>query len=178
MNKHLKYLDEFNQLFTLKSMSMDKTRFPVKYLFIVTLIILGITYSVMMLGVYLSSIHQGLSCLTWPLCPNGFDLPPPEYFYEHTHRTLVFVLMISLFSFTGYSFIKLSNKSLRIKLSLASGLLITQILIGWVMIVTKLQPIVVASHLATGIAFFGILIVTLISLYHQMKKSNKKTNMC
>ena len=62
--------------------------------------------------------------------------------------------MISLFSFTGYSFIKLSNKSLRIKLSLASGLLITQILIGWIMIVTKLQPIVVASHLATGIAFF------------------------
>jgi cytochrome c oxidase assembly protein subunit 15 len=38
------------------------------------------------------------------------------------------------------------------------------------MIVTKLQPIIVASHLATGIAFFGILIVTLISLHHEMKK--------
>jgi heme A synthase len=150
---------------------MDKTRFPAKSLFIVTLIIIGITYSVMMLGVYLSSIHQGLSCLTWPLCPNGFEIPPPKYFYEHTHRTLVFVLTMALFSFTGYSFFRLRNKSLRIKLSLASGLLITQIVIGWVMIVTKLQPLVVATHLATGIAFFGILIVTLISLYHHMKKS-------
>jgi heme A synthase len=77
--------------------------------------------------------------------------------------------MVSLFSFTAYSFIRLSNKNLKIKLGLASGLLIAQVILGWVMIVTKLQPIIVASHLATGIAFFGILIVTLISLYHEMK---------
>lgn len=133
---------------------------------------MGITYSVMMLGVYLSSIHQGLSCLTWPLCPNGFDFPPPDYFYEHIHRTLVFVLMIALFSFTAYSFIKLSSRSLRIKLALASGLLIGQVILGWVMIVTKLHPVIVATHLATGIAFFGILVVTLISLHHVMKEGN------
>lgn len=150
-------------------MGIGHTRFPAKKLFIVTLIIIGITYSVMMLGVYLSSIHQGLSCSTWPLCPNGFDLPPPKYFFEHIHRTLVFVLMISLFSFTAYSFIRFSNRNLKIKLGLASGLLIAQVILGWVMIVTKLQPVVVASHLATGIAFFGILVVTLISLHHEMK---------
>ena len=153
-------------------MGIGKTRFPAKKLFIVTLLIIGITYSVMMLGVYLSSIHQGLSCLTWPLCPNGFDFPPPKFFYEHLHRTLVFVLMISLFSFTTYSFIKLDNNKFKIKLGLASGLLVTQVILGWIMIVTKLQPIVVASHLATGVAFFGILIVTLISLHHEIKSSS------
>jgi len=171
VNKHLKHLIENIHLFNLKSIGIGKTRFPAKNLFIVTLIIIGITYSVMMLGVYLSSIHQGLSCLTWPLCPNGFDLPPPKYFYEHIHRTLVLVLVISLFSFTAYSFIKLNDKKFKIKLALASGLLIAQVTLGWVMIVTKLQPIIVASHLATGIAFFGILIVTLISLHHEMKNA-------
>lgn len=155
----------------MNSVGIGKTHFPAKKLFIVTLIIIGITYSVMMLGVYLSSIHQGLSCSTWPLCPNGFDFPPPKYFYEHIHRTLVFVLMISLFSFATYSFIKLDNNKFKIKLALASGLLVTQVILGWVMIVTKLQPIIVASHLATGIAFFGILIVTLISLHHEIKTS-------
>jgi cytochrome c oxidase assembly protein subunit 15 len=153
----------------LKITGIGQTRFPAKKLFIVTLIIIGITYSVMMLGVYLSSIHQGLSCQTWPLCPNGFGFPPPIYFFEHIHRTLVFFLLVSLFSFTAYSFLRLSNKNLKIKLALASGLLIAQVILGWVMIVTKLQPVIVASHLATGIAFFGILVVTLISLHHEMK---------
>lgn len=80
--------------------------------------------------------------------------------------------MISLFSFTAYSFIKLNDKKFKTKLALASGLLIAQVTLGWVMIVTKLQPIIVASHLATGIAFFGILIVTLISLHHEIKNAN------
>ncbi|WP_186433970.1 COX15/CtaA family protein [Candidatus Nitrosocosmicus arcticus] len=123
----------------------------------------------MILGVYLSSIHQGYSCKTWPLCPNGFSFPPEEYFYEHFHRFLGLILALSLFSFTAYSFIKVRNRNLSIKLSIASTLLVSQIIIGWAVIATKLQPIVVASHLSTGIALFGILIVTLISLHHSMK---------
>jgi len=123
----------------------------------------------MILGVYLSSIHQGYSCKTWPLCPNGFNFPPEEYFYEHFHRFLGLILALSLFSFTAYSIIKVRNRNLSIKLSIASTLLVSQIIIGWAVIATKLQPIIVASHLSTGIALFGILIVTLISLHHSMK---------
>jgi len=123
----------------------------------------------MIVGVYLSSIHQGYSCKTWPLCPNGFGFPPKEYFYEHFHRFLGLILAISLFSFTAFSVIKLRNKNFSIKLSIASTLLLSQIILGWAVIATKLQPIVVASHLSTGIALFGILVVTLISLQHKMK---------
>jgi cytochrome c oxidase assembly protein subunit 15 len=141
-----------------------------RYLFVATLAILGLTYSVMILGVYLSSIHQGLSCLTWPLCPNGFDFPPPKYLYEHFHRTLVFVLLICVVTFTVLSYVKIRNHNLRSKLTLATGLLLTQIFMGWFMIYTKLNPLVVAGHLATGIAFFGILLVILLSLHHEMKQ--------
>lgn len=154
--------------------SLGQTRNPTRYLFIITLAIIGLTYSIMLLGVYLSSIHQGLSCLTWPLCPNGIDFPPPKYFYEHFHRTLVFVLLVTLISFTIIAHVKLKNHNLRVKLTIASGLLITQIIMGWFMIYSKLHPLVVAGHLATGIAFFGILIVTLLSLYHEMKKNKIK----
>jgi len=79
------------------------------------------------------------------------------------------ILAISLFSFTIISIIKLRNRNLSIKLSIASILLISQIILGWAVIATKLQPIIVASHLSTGIALFGILVVTLISLQHKMK---------
>lgn len=149
--------------------SIGQDGFPSKLLFLVTFMILGLTFSIMIIGVYLSSIHQGYSCKTWPLCPNGFGFPPEEYFYEHFHRFLALVLAVSLFSFTVFSFIKIRNRNLSIKLSIASTLLSAQIILGWVVIATKLQPIVVASHLSTGIALFGILVVTLISLQHQMK---------
>ena len=150
-------------------MSKGQDGFPSKSLFVVTFIILSLTFSIMIVGVYLSSIHQGYSCKTWPLCPNGFGFPPKEYFYEHFHRFLGLILALSLFSFTAFSFIKIRNRSLSIKLSIASTLLVSQIILGWAVIATKLQPIVVASHLSTGIALFGILVVTLISLQHKMK---------
>jgi len=79
------------------------------------------------------------------------------------------ILAISLFSFTALSVIKLRNRDFSIKLLIASTLLVSQIILGWAVIATKLQPIVVASHLSTGIALFGILVVTLISLQHRMK---------
>ena len=150
-------------------MSKGQDGFPSKSLFVVTFIILSLTFSIMIVGVYLSSIHQGYSCKTWPLCPNGFGFPPKEYFYEHFHRFLGLILAISLFSFTIFSIIKLRNRNFSIKLSIASILLISQIILGWAVIATKLQPIIVASHLSTGIALFGILVVTLISLQHKMK---------
>ena len=149
--------------------SIGQAGFPSKSLFVVTFMILSLTFSIMIIGVYLSSIHQGYSCKTWPLCPNGFGFPPKEYFYEHFHRFLGLVLAISLVSFTAFSFVKLRDRSFSIKLSIASTLLASQIILGWTVIATKLQPIVVASHLSTGIALFGILVVTLISLQHKMK---------
>ena len=149
--------------------SIGRTGFPSKSLFVVTFMILSLTFSIMIIGVYLSSIHQGYSCQTWPLCPNGFGFPPDEYFYEHFHRFLGLILALSLFSFTAFSVVKVRNRNLSIKLTIASTLLASQIILGWAVIATKLQPIVVASHLSTGIALFGMLVVTLISLHHEMK---------
>ncbi|MGN6624789.1 MAG: COX15/CtaA family protein [Candidatus Nitrosocosmicus sp.] len=128
----------------------------------------------MLIGVYITSSHQGLSCLTWPLCPNGFDYPPPKYFFEHVHRSIVLILAVTLFSFTIYSFKTLSNKGIKLKLILASVILSVQIILGWFVIYTQLNPIVVASHLSTAVALFGIIFVTLLSVYNEIKKEKLK----
>ena len=148
-------------------------RFPSFPLFAVIFAILGLIYSLMLIGVYITSSHQGLSCLTWPLCPNGFDFPPPKYFFEHVHRSLVLILAIVLFSFTFLSFKMISNKGIRIKMTLASSLLTIQIILGWLVIYSKLNPIVVASHLSTAVALFGIVFVSLLSVYNELKKGEK-----
>ncbi|MGN6350471.1 MAG: COX15/CtaA family protein [Candidatus Nitrosocosmicus sp.] len=128
----------------------------------------------MLIGVYITSSHQGLSCLTWPLCPNGFDYPPPKYFFEHVHRSIVLILAVTLFSFTIYSVKTLSNKGIKLKLILASVILSVQIILGWFVIYTQLNPIVVASHLSTAVALFGIIFVTLLSVYNEIKKEKLK----
>src|SRR5215203_1842281 len=51
---------------------------------------LCLVYSTMIIGVYLSSIHQSLSCSEWPLCPNGFlKAPEQNYIVEYMHRLSV-----------------------------------------------------------------------------------------
>lgn len=145
-------------------------KFPSFPIFTIIFAILGLIYSLMLIGVYITSSHQGLSCLTWPLCPNGFDFPPPKYFFEHVHRSLVLILSIVLFSFTIVSIKMISNKGIRIKMILASSLLIIQIILGWLVIYSKLNPIVVASHLSTAVALFGMVFVSLLSVYKELKR--------
>lgn len=128
----------------------------------------------MLIGVYITSSHQGLSCLTWPLCPNGFGFPPPKYFFEHVHRSLVLILAVVLFSFTFLSVKMLSNNSIKLKLILASIILSVQIMLGWLVMYTNLNPIVVATHLSNAVALFGIIFVTLLSVYNEIKKEKIK----
>jgi len=154
----------------------DKIKFPNLSIFAVIFILLGLIYSIMLIGVYITSSHQGLSCMTWPLCPNGFNSPPPKYFYEHVHRFLVLILTIILISFTFYSIKKIPYKNIKNKLIIASILLVTQISLGWLVIFTKLHPIVVATHLSTAVALFGIILITLLSVYNEFKKKKRPSN--
>ena len=158
------------------SLPPNKIKFPGLSIFAVIFILLGLIYSIMLIGVYITSSHQGLSCMTWPLCPNGFNSPPPKYFYEHVHRFLVLILTIILISFTFFCIKKIPYKNIKNKLIIASILLITQISLGWLVIFTKLHPIVVATHLSNAVALFGIILITLLSVYNEFKKKKKPSN--
>jgi heme A synthase len=103
------------------------------------------------------------------LCPNGFDFPPTKYLYEHLHRSLILVLAIILFSFTFFSLKKIKNKKFQTKLIMASIILTTQITLGWLVINSKLNPIVVATHLSTAVALFGIILIALLSVHNELR---------
>jgi cytochrome c oxidase assembly protein subunit 15 len=47
-------------------------------------------------------------------------------------------------------------------------------MLGWLVIYSQLNPIVVASHLSTAVALFGIIFVTLLSVYNEIKKEREK----
>src|SRR5919199_6051736 len=90
---------------------------------------LGLLYSVMLIGVYISASNMGLVCTEWPLCPNGFDFPSPKYFFEHYHRVLVIITAIFIYTNAVYAIKKRSTQ----KYSIASSTIISfQILLGMV----------------------------------------------
>ena len=114
----------------------------------------------MFIGGYISASGLGLTCPEWPQCPNGF-MPSAEYFVEWTHRLVaasVGVLVIS----TMVASIIHKNSDLKIKItsSLATGLVITQITLGALVIDLKLHAVLVSVHLGIGIFLFSMVLLT------------------
>jgi cytochrome c oxidase assembly protein subunit 15 len=124
---------------------------------------LALLFSVMMLGVYISASHQGLSCPDWPLCPNGFDLPSEKYFFEHVHRMMVVITASLIFSTAAYSARKI--KPARKTAIIAAIVVCVQIVFGMLVVTTRLEPLLAATHLSTGILLFSMVLMTFLTAY-------------
>jgi heme A synthase len=129
---------------------------------------LALIYTIMLIGVYITSSHQGLSCPDWPLCPNGLGIPGPEYLFEHIHRMLV--IITSAFIFTTAIYAYFNARSVSTTAILAAVIVIIQIVLGMVMVYSKLNALLVASHLSTGILLFAMLLLTFISSYRERER--------
>ena len=105
----------------------------------------------MFLGGYISAAGLGLTCPDWPLCPDGL-MPSEEYLIEWTHR-LVAATTGALVIATMVASIINKNSDLKIKItsSLATVFVITQIVLGALVIDLKLHAVLVAIHLGIGI---------------------------
>lgn len=124
---------------------------------------LALLFSVMMLGVYISASHQGLSCPDWPLCPNGFDLPSEKYFFEHVHRMMVVITASLIFATAAYSARKI--KPVRKTAIIAAIVVCVQIVFGMLVVTTRLEPLLAATHLSTGILLFSMVLMTFLTAY-------------
>ena len=124
---------------------------------------LAMLYSVMLVGVYISSSNQGLSCTEWPLCPNGFGLPSEKYFFEHYHRVMVVITAALIFATAAYSFKKF--KPARKTAIIAAIVVSVQIIFGMLVVSTSLEPFLVATHLSTGILLFAMTLMTFLASY-------------
>ena len=119
-----------------------------------------VLYSLMFIGGYVSSAGLGLTCPEWPLCPDGI-LPSEEYLIEWTHR-LVAATTGALVIATMVASLINKNADLKIKVtsSLATVFVITQIILGAIVIDLKLHAVLVAIHLGIGILLFSMVLLT------------------
>jgi heme A synthase len=129
----------------------------IQYLALATMIVL---YSLMFIGGYVSAAGLGLTCPEWPLCPDGI-MPSEEYLIEWTHR-LVAATTGSLVIATMVASLINKNADLKIKVtsSLATVFVITQIVLGAMVIDLKLHAVLVAIHLGIGILLFSMVLLT------------------
>jgi len=114
----------------------------------------------MFIGGYVSAAGLGLTCPEWPLCPDGI-MPSEEYLIEWIHR-LVAATTGSLVIATMVASLINKNADLKIKVtsSLATVLVITQIVLGAMVIDLKLHAVLVAVHLGIGILLFSMVLLT------------------
>ena len=119
-----------------------------------------VLYSLMFIGGYVSAAGLGLTCPEWPLCPDGI-LPSEEYLIEWTHR-LIAATTGSLVIATMVASLINKNADLKIKVtsSLATVFVITQIVLGAMVIDLKLHAVLVAIHLGIGILLFAMVLLT------------------
>jgi len=130
----------------------------------------------MFIGGYVSSAGLGLTCPEWPLCPNGV-LPSEEYLIEWTHRTVAATTATLVIATMVASLIN-KNSDLKIKItsSLAAILVITQIILGALVIDLKLHAVLVAIHLGIGIWLFSMVLLTTLFAF-RISKISKKSNL-
>lgn len=138
----------------------------IQYLALSSMIVL---YSLMFIGGYISAAGLGLTCPEWPLCPNGI-MPSEEYLLEWIHR-LVAATTSVLIAVTMIAVLINKNSDLKIKVtsSLASGLVITQIALGALVIDLKLHAVLIAIHLGIGIWLFAMVLLTTLFTFRMAK---------
>ena len=121
---------------------------------------LGVLYSLMFIGGYVSASGLGLSCPEWPLCPSGI-LPTQEYLIEWSHRFVAATTGVLIVSTAVGSWLaKGSDKKIKITGTLAGIFVVTQITLGAIVIDLKLHALLVAVHLGIGILLFAMTLLT------------------
>ena len=131
---------------------------------------LALVFTVTLIGTYVDASHQGLSCPDWPLCPNGFNFPPKKYLFEEIHRIVAAVTASVIIATASYAAKKLGIVR---KTAIAAGIIVVvQIVLGMFVVNTKLEALLVATHLSTGVFLFALVLITFVSSYRSTKVTN------
>ncbi len=127
----------------------------------------------MFIGGYVSAAGLGLTCPDWPLCPSGV-LPDEKYFIEWTHRLIAATTGALIIATTVGSWIaKNSHWKIRVTSTLAAIFVVTQIVLGAIVIDLKLHAVLVAVHLGIGILLFAMVLLTTLFAFGLAKTSIK-----
>lgn len=131
---------------------------------VLSFVSLGLVFTVIIIGAFLSARSQGLTCPDWPLCPSGFSVSSGgKYFIEYVHRLIALITAISVYATFCYS-VKRFVKARRPATTTAAAVS-SQIVIGMLVVYSEMDPIIVATHTAGGAITLALSLVTFISTY-------------
>ena len=131
---------------------------------------LALLFIVMLIGTYVDASHQGLSCPDWPLCPSGFNFPPKKYLFEEIHRIVAAVTASIIIATACYAAKKVGIVR---KPAIAAAIIAAvQIALGMLVVDTKLEALLVATHLSIGVFLFALALITFVSSYRLTKIPN------
>jgi heme a synthase len=122
------------------------------------------TLCLMALGSSTRVMNAGLACPDWPLC-YGTVLPAAQMnlqvFLEWFHRLVATTIGLMMISVTGFAWWQRRSlpRWLPIGLTCSLGLIVVQGILGGLTVTELLRFDIVTAHLATGLFFFGSLVV-------------------
>lgn len=117
------------------------------------------TFMLLVIGGLVHPTGSSLACPDWPLC-NGEAFPSMSggVLYEHGHRLAALAVSLLTVSLAALVFKRREDPALR-RLALgAVALVALQASLGAITVVFKLPLLVSASHLATSMAFFSLVL--------------------
>ena len=120
------------------------------------------TFALVVIGGTVRATDSGLGCPDWPTC-HGKLIPKLEKhtLIEYSHRTAATVVGFLFLGVTFFTFKTERKNKLVFWLAFAAGVvLLCQIILGGITVKKDLPAEIVAAHLATAMAFMGMMIVT------------------
>jgi heme A synthase len=132
---------------------------------------LGVLFSLIFIGGYVSASGVGLTCPDWPLCPQGL-LPHEDFVIEYVHRSVAAITGILVIATMGLTLkSKAAPRGMKIATLIAGGAVIGQIVLGAIVIMERLHAILVTTHFGLGIVLFSMVLIT--ALYAHRIESKK-----
>jgi heme A synthase len=117
------------------------------------------TFALLVIGGLVHATGSSLACPDWPLCSGQF-FPRMEggVLYEHGHRLAALAVASLTMALAVLVFRHRRERGLRALSALAVALVLFQASLGAVTVLYRLPLLVSASHLATSMAFFSLVI--------------------